>query len=145
MFGGSNACQHCCCSLHIIQNPPAFLLHCLAAHLANNNKQFVLHSRFCKLLRDIGLWQHPHHLQNKTKFTTKEDPWEIFPPHIIPSSNYYTEIHDGTFPLIAASRKFYPNPKGIKYMGYLTFSAQFLLIISHHLDILHTSYFNCML
>ena len=100
------------CSPHIIQNPPAFLLRCLAARLANNSEQFELHSQFRKLPRDIGLWQHPGHLQNKTKFTTKDDPSEIFPPRIIPSSNYYMEIHDGTFPLIEASQKILPKPKG---------------------------------
>ena len=46
VLGGSNACQHCFCSPHIVQNPPAFLLRCLAAHLANNSKQFELHSWF---------------------------------------------------------------------------------------------------
>ena len=112
LLGGSNSCQHCFCSPHIIQNPPAFLLRCLAARLANNSEQFELHSQFRKLLRDIGLWQHPGHLQNKTKFTTKDDPSEIFPPRIIPSSNYYMEIHDGTFPLIEASQKILPKPKG---------------------------------
>ena len=29
---------------------------------------------FCKLLRDVGLWQHPRHLENKTNITTKDDP-----------------------------------------------------------------------
>ena len=74
-------------------------------------KQFELHSWFWKLLRDIGLWQHPHHLQNKTKFTAKDDPSEIFPLCIMPSSNCYMEIHDGTFPLIAASQKILLKPK----------------------------------
>ena len=108
MLGGSNACQHCFCSSPIIQNPPTFLLCCLSACLANNSKQFELHSQFWKLLRDIGLWQHPHHLQNIRKFTTKYYPRKIFLPRIIPSSNYYIEIHDGTFPLI----KILPKPKG---------------------------------
>ena len=48
----------------------------------------------------------------KTKFTIKDDLSEIFPPRIIPSSNYYMEIHDGTFPLIEASQKILPKPKG---------------------------------
>ena len=112
MLGGSNACQHCFCSPHIIQNPPAFLLRCLAACLANISKQFERYSRFWKLLRDIGIWQHLCHLQNKTKFTTKDDPKKIFPPHLIPSSNGYLEIHDGTFPLIGASQKILPKSKG---------------------------------
>ena len=106
VLGGSSACQHC------FYSPPAFLLRCLAAHLVNNSKQFELHSRFWKLLRDIGLWQHPRDLQNKRKFTTKDDPRETFPTRIIPSSNYYMEIHDGTFLLTAASEKILPKPKG---------------------------------
>ena len=91
-------------------------------------KQFELHSWFWKLLKDIGLWQHPRHLQNKTKFTAKDDCSEIFPPRIIPSSNYYMEIHDWTFRSLQQVRKFYPNPKGIPHMGYhLTFLARFRL------------------
>ena len=55
VLGGNNACQHCFCSPHIIQNPPAFLLRCTATHLANNSKQFELYRKFWKRLRDIGL------------------------------------------------------------------------------------------
>ena len=75
-------------------------LPCCTARLANSHKQFELHSQFWKPLRDIGLWQHPRRLQNKTKFTTKDDPREISPPRIIQSSNYYMEMHDGTFPSV---------------------------------------------
>ena len=47
---------------------------------------------------------------NKAKNTTKDHPREIFLPHIIPSSNYIHE--NGTFPLVAASQKILPTPKG---------------------------------
>ena len=130
--------------IFIIQNPPAFLLRCLAACLANISKQFERYSRFWKLLRDIGIWQHLCHLQNKTKFTTKDDPKKIFPPHLIPSSNGYLEIHDGTFPLIGASQKILPKSKGDLVHG-LTYKHSFDYIISHHVDILHKSYFSYML
>ena len=132
MLGGSNSCQNCFCSSHIIQNPPAFLFRCLAARLANNRKQFELQSQFCTLLRDIGLWQHPRHLQNKTKFTTKDDPREIFPPRIIPSSNYYMEIHHRTFPLIAASQKVLPKPKGNPVHGLSDFFST-VSTLSYHI------------
>ena len=107
---------------------------------------------FWKLLRDIGLWQHPRHLENKTKITTKDDPWgNIATMHntIKSYSNYYMEIHDKTFLFIAASQKILPNPEGIPYVVYhLTLSvAQFRLYpsysqfthFSHHASILYAT------
>ena len=72
-----------------------------------------------KQLRDTNYWQHLCHLQNKAKVSAKDDTSEIFQLRIIPSSNYYMEIHDGTFLLIAASQKILPKPKGdpISYLG----------------------------
>ena len=117
MLGGGNACQHCFCPPHIILNPPAFLLRCLAACLGNISKQFEWYSRFWKLLREIGKWQHVCHLQSKSKFTTKNGCKKILPPHLIPSINGYMEMHDGTLPLIGASQKILPKSKGVLVHG----------------------------
>ena len=92
---------------------------------------------FWKLLRDIGLWQRPRHLENKTKITTKDDPrGNIATMHntIKSYSNYYMEIHDKTFLFIVASQKILPNPEGIPYIVYhLTPSvAQFRLYPSYN-------------
>ena len=67
-------------------------------------KEFELHSLLWKLLRDTGYWQHLRHLQHKAKVSAEDDSSEIFLPRIIPSSNCYMEIHDGTFLLIQTQR-----------------------------------------
>ena len=83
MLGGSDACHHCFYSPCVVHSPPAFLVGSFATHLANNSKRFKLFRQFWQLLRDIGIWQHPQHLANKTKITTRDDPHEILPLCII--------------------------------------------------------------
>ncbi|KAL5516910.1 hypothetical protein EMCRGX_G002354 [Ephydatia muelleri] len=58
-------CPHCLFGPCIIRRPPVFLTGRAVPSLANDRKRYKLYQQFWKLLKDLGLWDHPTYLARK--------------------------------------------------------------------------------
>eukprot|EP00731_Ephydatia_muelleri_P017073 Em0010g171a len=94
-------CPHCLFGPCIIRRPPVFLTGRAVPSLANDRKRYKLYQQFWKLLKDLGLWDHPTYLARKGLVTHPLDRREIMPKCV------QNEI-----------RIRYPNPVGIPYTNY---------------------------
>ena len=72
-------CPHCLFGPCIIRRPPVFLTGRAVPSLANDRKQYKLYQQFWKLLKDLGLWDHPTYLARKGLVTHPLDRREIMP------------------------------------------------------------------
>ena len=59
-------CPHCLFGSCIIRRPPVFLIGKAVPSWANGRKQYKIYQRFWKLLKDLGLWDHPTYLARMT-------------------------------------------------------------------------------
>ena len=72
-------CPHCLLAPCIIRQRPVFLTGRAAPSVHNDRKRFNLYKKFWKVLRDLGLWNHPTYLGRKTLVTHPSDRREIMP------------------------------------------------------------------
>ena len=76
----------------IIRRPPVFLTGRAVPSLANDRKRYKLYQQFWKLLKDLGLWDHPTYLARKGLVTHPLDRREIMPKCV-------QNVNDPTFVL----------------------------------------------
>ena len=85
-------CPHCLFGPCIIRRPPVFLTGRAVPSLANDRKRYKLYQQFWKLLKDLGLWDHPTYLARKGLVTHPLDRREIMPKSV-------QNVNDPTFVL----------------------------------------------
>ena len=81
-------CPHCLFGPCIIRRPPVFLTGRAVPSLANDRKRYKLYQQFWKLLKDLGLWDHPTYLARKGLVTHPLDRREIMPKCV--------QVHEGS-------------------------------------------------
>ena len=85
-------CPHCLFGPCIIRRPPVFLTGRAVPSLAYDRKRYKLYQQFWKLLKDLGLWDHPTYLARKGLVTHPLDRREIMPKCV-------QNVNDPTFVL----------------------------------------------
>ncbi|KAL5472993.1 hypothetical protein EMCRGX_G027433 [Ephydatia muelleri] len=85
-------CPHCLFGPCIIRRPPVFLTGRAVPSLANDRKWYKLYQQFWKLVKDLGLWDHPTYLARKGLVTHPLDRREIMPKCV-------QNVNDPTFVL----------------------------------------------
>ena len=108
-------CPHC---LFGPCRPPVFLTRRAVPSLANDRKRY---KQFWKLLKDLGMWDHPTYLARKGLVTHPLDRREIM-PKCVQNVNDPTFVLKSVLIISLLHRKSvlsrYPNPVSIPYTNY---------------------------